>query len=140
MLTATGKETPVSQAFQLISTAAAPAAVGPYSQALALGDLVFSSGQIALDPASGALRGATAAEQTEQVMANLAAVLQAAGSSLGSLLKTTIFLTDMAAFQEVNEVYARALGVHRPARSTVQVAALPKGALVEIEGIALRVR
>lgn len=119
-----------------VSTTEAPAAIGPYSQAIVCGGLVFTSGQIALDPATGELDGASPGEQTARVMANLAAVLEAAGASLSDLAKTTIFLTDLAAFGEVNEAYARALGEHRPARSTVQVAALPKGALVEIEGVA----
>jgi 2-iminobutanoate/2-iminopropanoate deaminase len=128
----------MSASFEVVSTSAAPAAVGPYSQAVATGELVFASGQISLDPASGELRGKTAAEQARQVMINLKAVLEAAESSLTSVLKTTIFLTDMTAFQEVNEVYSQALGEHRPARSTVGVASLPKGALVEIEAVALR--
>jgi 2-iminobutanoate/2-iminopropanoate deaminase len=130
----------MSTPFEVVSTSAAPTAVGPYSQAVALGELVFASGQISLDPASGELRGKTAAEQARQVMINLKAVLEAAESSLTSVLKTTIFLTDMTAFQEVNEVYSQALGEHRPARSTVGVASLPKGALVEIEAVALRAR
>jgi 2-iminobutanoate/2-iminopropanoate deaminase len=119
-----------------VSTDLAPAAIGPYSQAQVYGGLVFASGQIPLDPATGQMMGETAAEQTAQVMHNLEAVLLAAGSRLDLLLKTTIFLVDLAAFGEVNAAYATALGEHRPARATVQVAALPKGALVEIEGTA----
>jgi len=119
-----------------VHTTEAPAAVGPYSQAQRFGDLLFLSGQIPLHPDTGQIVGATAAEQTVQIMKNLEAVLLAGGSRLDLLLKTTIFLTDMAAFAEVNAAYAEALGDHRPARATVQVAALPKGALVEIEGVA----
>lgn len=120
-----------------IHTDLAPAAVGPYSQALVYGGLVFASGQIPLDPATGQIVGTTPAEQTAQAMRNLAAVLEASGSGLNLLLKTTIFLTDLAGFGEVNAAYASALGNHRPARATVQVAALPKDAMVEIEGIAV---
>ena len=119
-----------------VHTTEAPAAVGPYSQAQRFGDLLFLSGQIPLHPDTGLIVGSTAAEQTVQVMSNLEAVLLAGGSRLDLLLKTTIFLTDLAAFAEVNAAYAAALGDHRPARATVQVAALPKGALVEIEGVA----
>lgn len=121
-----------------IHTPQAPAAIGPYSQAMVHGKLVYASGQLGLDPATGELAGKTAAEQATQALANLRAVLVAAGSSLGELIKTSIFLTDMAAFPEVNVVYEAALGTNRPARSTVGVASLPKGALVEIEGIAAR--
>ena len=119
-----------------VHTKEAPAAVGPYSQAQRFGDLLFLSGQIPLQPDTGQMVGSTAGEQTVQVMKNLEAVLLAGGSRFDLLLKTTIFLTDMAAFAEVNTAYADALGDHRPARATVQVAALPKGALVEIEGVA----
>ena len=121
-----------------VHTPQAPAAIGPYSQAMVHGRLVFTSGQLGLDPKTGELVGATTGEQARQALANLRAVLVAAGSSLGELIKTTIFLTDMAAFPEVNAVYEAALGTAHPARSTVAVAALPKGALVEIEGIAAR--
>lgn len=130
----------MSGRLETVSATGAPAAIGPYSQAITWGELIFSSGQLALDPVGGDLQGATAAEQTRQVMQNLKAVLEAAGSSLGAVVKTTIYLTDLAAFAEVNEVYAAALGDHRPARSTVGVAALPKGALVEIEAVAVRQR
>jgi 2-iminobutanoate/2-iminopropanoate deaminase len=119
-----------------VHTKEAPAAVGPYSQAQRFGDFLFLSGQIPLHPDTGQIVGSTAAEQTVQVMKNLEAVLLAGGSRLDLLLKTTIFLTNLAAFAEVNTAYADALGDHRPARATVQVAALPKGALVEIEGVA----
>jgi 2-iminobutanoate/2-iminopropanoate deaminase len=121
-----------------VSTEQAPAAIGPYSQAMAWGDLIFASGQLALDPSSGELHGETAAEQTEKVMENLAAVLQAGGGSLQTILKTTIFLTDLSEFAAVNTAYERALGGHRPARATVEVRGLPKGALVEIEAVAVR--
>ena len=120
-----------------IETDWAPAAIGPYSQAIAHAGLVFTAGQIALDPASGELVGDDVAAQTERVFENLRAVLEAAGASLGAVLKTTVFLQDMADFPAMNEVYAGAFGDHRPARSTVQAAALPRGALVEIEVIAV---
>ena len=121
---------------QVIATDQAPAAVGPYSQAVRAGGLVFASGQIALDPATGELAGQTAAEQTRQVMTNLAAVLAAAGASLGDVVKTTIYLVDMAEYPQVNEAYAAFFPGDPPARATVAVAALPKGALVEIDAIA----
>lgn len=119
-----------------VQTDRAPAAIGPYSQAVVHGGLVYCSGQVALDPASGALVGSDAASQTEQVMTNLSAVLEAAGTSLRSALKVTIYLADMGDFQIVNEVYARYLGDHRPARATVAVRTLPKQALVEIDCVA----
>lgn len=123
---------------RVISSPDAPAAIGPYSQAIASGGLVFLSGQIALDPASGQLVGGDdVAAQAEQVMKNLAAVLGAAGSSFSRVLKSTIYLTDMGDFGAVNEVYARAFeGVEPPARATVAVSGLPKGVKVEIEMIA----
>jgi 2-iminobutanoate/2-iminopropanoate deaminase len=120
------------------STSAAPRAIGPYSQATITGNLVFTAGQVALDPSTMELVGTSVAEQTEQVMRNLGAVLEAAGSGLDRVLKTTVFLADMADFAAMNEVYARAFGAHRPARSTVAAAGLPKGARVEIECVALR--
>ena len=110
-------------------------AVGPYSPAVGVGDFVFVSGQIALDP-DGRIHGYTPKDQTQKALENLKVTLAAAGLTLEHVVKTTIFLTDMAAFAEVNAAYAEALGDHRPARATVQVAALPKGALVEIEGMA----
>jgi 2-iminobutanoate/2-iminopropanoate deaminase len=120
-----------------VSTQGAPAAIGPYSQAIRSGDLLFTSGQIALDPKSGELIDGDVRAQTERVMENLAAVLAAAGASFGSVLKTTIFLTDLADFKVVNEIYGRRFeGFAPPARSTVQVAALPRGAKVEIELVA----
>jgi 2-iminobutanoate/2-iminopropanoate deaminase len=118
-----------------ISTDKAPAAIGPYSQAMVIGNMLYTSGQIPIDPATGNFVGTTVAEQAEQVMKNLAAVLEAAGSSFDKVIKTTCFLTDMADFAAFNEVYARYF-TEKPARSCVAVAALPKGALVEIEAIA----
>jgi 2-iminobutanoate/2-iminopropanoate deaminase len=119
-----------------ISTDRAPRAIGPYSQAVVHGGLLYSAGQIALDPASMELVAGDTAAQTEQVFANLKAVLAAAGTDLSSVLKTTVYLVDMADFQPMNAVYARHFGEHRPARSTVAAAALPKGARVEIDVIA----
>ncbi len=120
-----------------IATDSAPKAIGPYSQAIVTDRLIFTAGQVALDPKSGELVGRTTAEQTEQVLANLKAVLSAAGTSLSSVVKTTVYLADMADFTQMNEVYARHFGAHRPARSTVQAAGLPKGARVEIDVIAV---
>ena len=121
---------------EIIATSAAPAALGPYSQGVSTGDLIFTAGQVGLNPATGKLAEGIEA-QTRQVMANLAAVLSAAGSSLDRVVKTTIFLQDMADFAAVNAIYGAAFSVTPPARSTVQVAGLPLGALVEIEVIAL---
>jgi 2-iminobutanoate/2-iminopropanoate deaminase len=121
-----------------VATEHAPKAIGPYSQAIVADDTVYTAGQVALDPQSGALVGTTVGEQTEQVLKNLTAVLTAAGSSLGQVVKTTVFLADMADFAAMNEVYAKHFGGHRPARSTVQAAGLPKGARVEIDAIAIR--
>ena len=118
-----------------ISTDKAPAAIGPYSQATVLGDVLFTSGQIPLDPESGAMVGSTITEQAEQVMKNLSAVLTAAGASFDSVVKTTCFLADMADFAEFNAVYAKYF-TSCPSRSCVAVKALPKGALVEVEVIA----
>ena len=120
---------------EVIKTSAAPAALGPYSQGIRAGDFVFASGQLGLDPATGNLREGIAA-QTEQAMDNLTAVLKTAGASLADVVKTTIFLADMADFQTVNAIYGARFSEAPPARSTVQVAALPKGGLVEIEMIA----
>lgn len=120
---------------QTIQTAAAPAAIGPYSQAIRAGDFLFTSGQIGLDPAQGTLAEGVEA-QTRQVLANLAAVLAAAGASFADVVKTTIFLADMADFQTVNAIYATAFTAAPPARSTVQVAGLPRAARVEIEMVA----
>ena len=121
---------------QIIHTDHAPAAVGPYSQAVRVGNLVYTAGQIGLDPATGKLQAGLEA-QTRQVMANLQAVLEAAGASLESVVKTTIFLTDMGDFATVNAIYGEFFLDAPPARSTVAVAALPLGALVEIEVVAL---
>lgn len=121
-----------------IHTDGAPGAIGPYSQAIAAGNLLFCSGQIALDPASGQLVGRSAAEQADRVLRNLRAVLEAGGSSLARVVRTTIFLADMADFTAVNEVYASFFAGWKPSRATVAVKALPKGAAVEIDCIALR--
>lgn len=118
-----------------ISTTNAPKAIGPYSQAVKVGGMLYTSGQIALDPESGALVGGTTAEQTEQVMKNLSAVLNAAGTSFENVIKTTCFLADMGDFTAFNEVYGKYI-TSAPARSCVAVKALPKGALVEVEVIA----
>lgn len=123
---------------QQVSTTNAPAAIGPYSQAIVAGNWVFCSGQLPIDPASGEMRNADAAAATEQVLRNLEGVLQAAGCGLGDVVKTTVYLADMADFGVMNEVYAQRFGGARPARATVQVAALPKGAKVEIDAIAVR--
>ncbi len=122
-----------------ISTPSAPAAIGPYSQAVRVGDMLFASGQIPTDPATGAFVAGGIGEQTAQVLENIKAILAAAGIDLVHVVKTTVFLKDMKDFAAMNEVYARYLapsGAVPPARSTVQVAALPKDALVEIEVIA----
>ena len=115
--------------------APAPFQGAPYSQAIRVGDLVFVSGQLAVRPGGSEMVGDTIAAQTEQVMANLGAILEEAGSGLDRLVKTTVFLANLADFQGMNEVYSRHVGERPPARSTVEVAALPSGALVEIEAI-----
>jgi len=115
--------------------APAPFQGAPYSQAIRVGDLVFVSGQLAVRPGGSDMVGDTIAEQTEQVMANLGAILEEAGSGLDRLVKTTVFLANLADFQGMNEVYSRHVGDRPPARSTVEVAALPSGALVEIEAV-----
>ena len=122
---------------RIIATDAAPTAIGPYSQAIATERFVFTAGQVALDPKSGDLVGRTTAEQTEQVFANLKAVLAAAGTSLAQVVKTTVYLADMADFAQMNEVYAKHFGAHKPARSTTQAAGLPRAARVEIDVIAV---
>ena len=119
-----------------VHTDAAPDAIGPYSQAIRVGGFVFTAGQVGAEPSSGALADGVAA-QADRALRNLAAVLAEAGSSFDRVVKTTIFLTDMGDFQAVNEVYASHLAPPFPARSTITVKALPKGALVEIEMIAL---
>ena len=116
--------------------APAPFQGAPYSQAIRCGELVFVSGQLALRPGESEMVADTIQEQTEQVLANVGAILEAAGSGLDRLVKTTVFLTDLADFAGMNEVYARRVGNAPPARSTVEIAALPSGALVEIEAIA----
>ncbi len=122
----------------IVSTKKAPAAIGPYSQAIVAGKLIYTAGQIPLDPATMEMVGSNVTEQTEQVLKNLKAVLEAAGAGLGAVVKTTVFLADMADFQAMNEVYASHFGDHKPARAAVQAAALPKGALVEIEAVATK--
>jgi 2-iminobutanoate/2-iminopropanoate deaminase len=119
-----------------VSTDRAPKAIGPYAQATRAGEFLFTSGQIALDPARGELVGGGTEAETRQVLSNLVAVLEAGGASPGDVVKTTIFLVDLADFAKVNAIYAEVFGDSLPARSTVQVAALPRGARVEIEAIA----
>jgi 2-iminobutanoate/2-iminopropanoate deaminase len=121
---------------QVITTEHAPRAIGPYSQAVRAGDLVFASGQIPLDPSTGELVQGDIEAQTRQVMKNLAAVLAAAGATWDDVVRTTIYLTDLTHFTAVNRVYGEHFGSAPPARATVQVAALPKGASVEIDAIA----
>lgn len=119
-----------------ISTPDAPAAIGPYSQAIRSGDLVFLSGQIPLHPATGVMVEGDIAVQTERVLDNLAAVLKAAGCGFEDVVRTTIFLVDLGDFQVVNDTYGKRFGAVAPARATVQVSALPRGARVEIDAIA----
>ena len=121
-----------------IHTEAAPQAIGPYSQAVIAGELVFVSGQIALDPASGQLVAGDFRAEAERVLANVDAVLAAAGCDRTSVVKATVFLTDLSLFAALNEVYARFFGDHRPARAVVGVSALPRGARIEMEAVALR--
>jgi 2-iminobutanoate/2-iminopropanoate deaminase len=121
---------------ETVHSADAPAAIGPYSQAIRAGNLLFCSGQIPLDPKTMQLVGNNAAEQAEQVMKNLEAVLQAGGAGFDKVARTTIFLADMNDFAAVNEVYGKRFATHKPARATVAVKTLPKGALVEIDCIA----
>lgn len=120
-----------------VKTSNAPGAIGPYSQAIKVGEFVYTSGQVAIDPATGELIGGGIAEQTERVLKNVAAVLEAAGSSLDQVVKTLVFLADMNDFSAMNEVYGKFFGEAPPARSTVQAARLPKDARVEIEAVAL---
>jgi len=119
-----------------VSTDGAPKAIGPYSQAVRAGDLLFASGQIALDPTSGTLVPGGVEAETRQVLANLTAVLTAGGASWADVVRTTIFLTDLGDFAIVNRLYGEVTGAVPPARATVQVAALPRGAVVEIDAIA----
>lgn len=121
---------------KFVQTNKAPSAIGPYSQAVVANGMVFTSGQIALTP-EGVMLESDIALQTKQVLQNLQAVLEEAGSSMGGVIKTTIFLASMDDFAAVNEIYAEAFGSHKPARSTVAVKTLPKNALVEIDAIAL---
>lgn len=122
-----------------VESRAAPAAIGPYSQAIRAGEFVFLSGQIAIDPATGEIPpGLTVAAETERVLRNLAAVLEAAGCGPEHVVKTTIYLVDLGSFPEMNRVYATFFRDDPPARATVQVSALPRGARVEIEAIARR--
>jgi 2-iminobutanoate/2-iminopropanoate deaminase len=122
---------------QIVQTKQAPDAIGPYSQAVIANGFVFTSGQIPIDPATGQFVSGGIAEQTQQVLKNLAAVLEAAGTGLQQVLKTTVYLADMQDFTTMNEVYATFFGAEPPARSTVQAARLPKDALVEIDVVAL---
>ena len=122
---------------EIISTENAPGAIGPYSQAIKTGNMVFCSGQIPLDPKTGEFVSEKITEQTEQVLKNLSAVLEAAGSNLNNVVKTTVFLSDMNDFTAMNEVYAKFFSENKPARATVQAARLPRDARVEIECIAV---
>src|SRR5436190_14498525 len=122
---------------ETITTENAPGAIGPYSQAIKSGGFVFCSGQIPIDPATGEFVSESVSEQTEQVLKNLSEVLNAAGTSLDNVVKTTVFLADMGDFAEMNEVYGRYFNENKPARATVQAARLPRDARVEIECIAL---
>ncbi|MCK5651425.1 MAG: RidA family protein [Gemmatimonadetes bacterium] len=119
-----------------VHTDGAPAALGPYSQAIVSDGFVFASGQVAIDPTTEEVVDGGVAEQTDRVLTNLGAVLEAAGASMSTVVKATVFLTDMGTFAEMNEVYARHFGDHRPARAAVEVAGLPKGVDVEIEAVA----
>jgi len=123
---------------EIIATQNAPAAIGPYSQAVQVGDFVYTAGQIPLVPETGKLIEGGIEEQTRQVMQNLAHILEAAGSSLAHIVKTTIFVTNLADFAAINKVYGSFFASDPPARSTVQVAALPLGANIEIEAVAIR--
>lgn len=123
---------------EIVATETAPQAIGPYSQAIQIGEFVFTSGQIPIDPQTGVFVEGGIAEQTEQVLRNLAEVLRAAGTSLESVVKTTVFLADMDDFAAMNEVYGRYFSNEPPARSTVQAARLPRDARVEIDAIAIR--
>ena len=120
-----------------VSTAGAPKAIGPYSQGVVANGFLFTAGQVALDPDKGELVPGGITEQTTRALENLGAILKQAGSDFSQVVKTTVFLVDMADFTPMNEIYGRAFGQHRPARSTVAVAALPRGARVEIEVIAM---
>ena len=123
---------------EFVTTKDAPAAIGPYTQAVIAGDFVFASGQIPLDPETMEIVGDDVKAQTDRVLRNLTAVLEEAGVSLSNVVKSTVYLADIADFQAMNEIYAQHFGEHRPARAALQAGALPKGALVEIEAIATR--
>jgi len=122
---------------RIVHTDKAPAAIGPYSQGIVAGNFLFTAGQIALDPATGQIVQGDVTAQTERVLENLTAVLESAGTSWADVVKTTVYLQDMADFPRVNEVYGRMIGDARPARSTVQVSGLPRGVLVEIDAVAM---
>lgn len=128
----------MSGALDMVATDRAPAAVGPYSQAIVAGGLVFVSGQIPLVPGTGQLIEGGFEAQVEQVLSNLDAVITAAGCDRTRVVKVTVFLTDLACFAEMNAVYERYFGEHRPARAAVEVSALPRGAAVEMEAVAVR--
>jgi 2-iminobutanoate/2-iminopropanoate deaminase len=123
---------------EFVTTKDAPAAIGPYTQAVIAGDFVFASGQIPLDPETMEIVGDDVKAQTDQVLRNLAAVLEQAGAGLSKVVKSTVYLANISDFQAMNEVYAKHFGEHRPARAALQAGALPKDALVEIEAIAIR--
>jgi 2-iminobutanoate/2-iminopropanoate deaminase len=123
---------------EFVTTKDAPAAIGPYTQAVIAGDFVFASGQIPLDPETMEIVGDDVKAQTDRVLRSLAAVLEEAGVSLSKVVKSTVYLANISDFQAMNEVYAKHFGEHRPARAALQAGALPKGALVEIEAIAIR--
>jgi 2-iminobutanoate/2-iminopropanoate deaminase len=122
---------------RIVHTQNAPAAIGPYSQGIVAGNFLYTAGQIALDPATGQIVPGDVTAQTERVMRNLTAVLESAGAAWADVVKTTVYLMDMADFPRVNEVYGRMIGDARPARSTVQVSGLPRGVLVEIDAVAM---
>ncbi len=124
------------KALGLVVADGAPKAIGPYSQAVVVDGMVYTAGQIPLDPKTGGIVGQTTAEQAEQVLRNLEAILKAAGSGLALVVKTTVYLVDMADFPALNEVYAKHFPTHKPARSTIQAAALPRAVRVEIDAIA----
>ena len=126
----------MSTPLKTVSTSSAPAAIGPYSQGVIANGFLFTAGQIALDPATGDVVGGDVTAQTERVLQNLAAILQSAGAGWGDVVKATVYLRHMSDFPAMNEVYARAVGTARPARSTVEVGALPRGVLVEIDVVA----
>lgn len=120
----------------VLSTPQAPAAIGPYAQGIIANGFLFTAGQIAIDPSTGEMAGADIVVQTRRVLANLSALLDAAGATWDDVVKTTVYLTDMGDFPVINDIYGQAVGRARPARSTVQVAALPRGALIEMDAVA----